>query len=89
MPAPSTPRVLEALGRRIGEERAACELTQAKLAERLEVSVRYLQRVEAGEENLTVDTLVKFARALKVAVGDFFTPPTEPKPKRGRPKRPA
>ena len=89
MPISSTVRVLEGIGRRIGEERAVSELTQAELAEKLAISVRYLQRVEAGEENLTVDTLVKFAKVLKVAPVDFFATPTQPKPRRGRPRKSA
>lgn len=87
MPRLSAARVRSNLGRRIGELRAALGLTQEKLAERLKVSPRWLQSVEAGRENLTVDTIVKFANALRTDVGTLFELATTPAPKRGRPKR--
>jgi transcriptional regulator with XRE-family HTH domain len=83
----TTADVLVSIGRRVGEERAARELTQAAFAKRLGVGTRYLQRVEAGEENLTVDTLVVLATTLDLSVADLFRPPTQPKPRRGRPTK--
>jgi transcriptional regulator with XRE-family HTH domain len=38
----------------VAERRRAYGLTQEQLAEKLDVSLKYLQRVEAGEENLTL-----------------------------------
>ena len=87
MPRLSAVRVRSNLGRRIGELRAGLGLTQEKLAERLKVSPRWLQSVEAGRENLTVDTIVKLANALRADVGTLFESATTPAPRRGRPKR--
>lgn len=82
-------RVLRDLGLRIGELRSERGLTQEKLAERLKVTARWLQSVEAGKENLTIGTLVRFANALKVPMTEFLTPPTTVSRKPGRPRRSA
>jgi transcriptional regulator with XRE-family HTH domain len=75
------------LGRRIAEVRAERGLTQEALAEKVEVSVRYVQSVEGGRENLTVETLAKLGNTLRVAVAALFTVPATRKVKRGRPVR--
>ena len=80
-------RVLGLIGRRVAELRASRELTQEQLAERAEVSARYIQRVEAGTENLTVTTLIKMSNALRVSLGELLIPPTAPRARPGRPKR--
>ena len=87
MPRISAARVRRNLGRRIGELRVALDLTQEKLAERLKVSPRWLQSVEAGRENLTIDTIVKIANGLRTDVRAFFENASTPRPKRGRPRR--
>ena len=83
----SSARVLRDVGLRLGELRGERELTQEKLAERLKVTARWLQSVEAGKENLTIGTLVRFANALKVPMTEFLTPPTSSRRKPGRPRR--
>lgn len=75
------------LGRRLREVRTERGLTQEELAEQLEVSVRWIQSVEGGRENVGVVTLVRFANALKTPIGEFFLPPTQPAPRTGRPRR--
>lgn len=77
--------VLRDLGRRIAELRAARGLTQEQLAERLDVTFQYLQRIEAGRENLTVRSLVRLATALEVLVADLFAPPESREVRVGRP----
>jgi transcriptional regulator with XRE-family HTH domain len=79
--------VTEQVGRRIAELRRERGETQAQLAERLEVSIKYLQRVERGV-NLTIDSLVDLANNLDVQVRDLFDAPRgRPTPR--RPGRPA
>lgn len=75
------------VGRRIGELRVAKGMTQAQLAEVLEVSTKYQQLVESGVENLTLDSLVDFANVLGVEVVALLEPPLSPPPKRGRPSK--
>ena len=80
-------RVLRDLGRRVAELRAGRSLTQEALAETLGVTPRYLQRVEAGEENLTLGTLVGFANALGAPLAEFLVPPVSRAVRVGRPPR--
>jgi transcriptional regulator with XRE-family HTH domain len=77
------------VGRRIAELRQDAGLTQQEFAERLEMSGQYLRRVEAGEVNLSVRSLVKFAQAIRVEVEELFALPRDRKrPGRGRPPKP-
>ncbi len=83
---PADPRhVLRDLGRRIAELRKAGGLTQAELAELADVSVKYVQRVEAGRENLTVRSLVWLANLLGTATPGLFKLPRSRKVRTGRP----
>ena len=60
------------LGRRIKELRQARGLSQEALAEKMEGHPKYLGSVERGEQNPTVDFLMKLAAALKVDLGSLF-----------------
>jgi transcriptional regulator with XRE-family HTH domain len=80
-------RTLLDVGRRIAEVRAEAGLTQEQFAERVaRVSLKYLQRIEAGRANMTVLTLAKFAARIGVEVRDLFDPPTAREVRRGRPR---
>ena len=79
--------VLRGVGRRAAELRRAKALTQEQLAEKLRLTVQYLQRVEAGKENLTVRSLVRLAKLLGVHVRELFAPPSSRKAPPGRPRR--
>lgn len=89
MRRPSPEQVKKDLGRRLAEIRRLREWTQAQLAEEADVSTPYIARVEAGRENLTLDSITRFATLLKVQVLHLFLPPTDPRVKRGRPRRPS
>lgn len=80
-------KLLSNVGRRIAELRSERDLTQEALSEKLGVTTRWVQSAEAGEENLTLTTLARFANALKVPVAEFFIPPTKSKARPGRPRR--
>jgi len=56
------------LGQRVREERLKLNLTQAKLAEDIDVSDGYMGQIERGERNLALDTLVRLANRLGVSV---------------------
>jgi transcriptional regulator with XRE-family HTH domain len=77
---------IQAVGRRIAELRAGRGWTQDALAERLQVSVDYVQRVERGS-NLTIRSLVKIANTLVVQVIDLFGAPTSIERRPGRPPK--
>lgn len=87
MARPDPKRVLRDLGRRIAELRRAQGWTQEELAEHLEFSLKYAQRLERGSENLTVVSLVALASKLRVSVGALFDPPISRLVKRGRPPK--
>lgn len=87
MPRTSPEQVRKDLGRRVAETRRARSLTQAQLAEIAGVTPQYLARVEAGGENLTLDSVTKLANLLEVAVVDLFMPPISREVRRGRPPR--
>lgn len=69
-----------AAGRAIRELRLARGLTQEDLALSVGVGWRHLQKVEAGEVNLTLKTLSRFAAALQVDIPQFFNEATRSKP---------
>jgi transcriptional regulator with XRE-family HTH domain len=80
-------RLVTNVGRRIAELRRKDGRTQEELAEALRMTVQYLQRIEAGM-NLTLHSLSKIARALKVPVTALFAPPKRTLPARaGRPPK--
>ena len=56
------------LGQRIREERQRLNLTQAQLAEEINISDTYMGAIERGERSLTLDTLVRLANRLGVTV---------------------
>lgn len=81
------PAVRRDLGRRIAELRQARGFTQETIAERLGLSARYQQMIEAGEANFSIDTLLKIAAVLRVTGADLFAAPASSDAKPGRPKR--
>jgi transcriptional regulator with XRE-family HTH domain len=60
------------LGRRIRELRKARGLSQEALAEKMDGHPKYLGSVERGEQNPTIEFLMKLAAALKVDLVSVF-----------------
>lgn len=56
------------LGKRIREERLRLNLTQAQLAEDIDISDTYMGAIERGERSLTLDTLIRLVNRLGVTV---------------------
>lgn len=56
------------LGERIRKERRRLNLTQAQLAEDIDISDTYMGAIERGERSLTLDTLVRLVNRLGVTV---------------------
>jgi len=56
------------LGSRLKQERQRLNLTQEKLAEKVDVSHAYIGQIERGERSLTLETLVNIAEKLDVTV---------------------
>lgn len=53
------------------QRRKARNLSQEKLAERADVHRNYIGLIERGEQNITIESLVKIAKALKCKVMDL------------------
>jgi len=77
---------MQAVGLRIAELRADHSWTQEILAQRMTVSVDYVQRLERGS-NLTIRSLVHIASCLDVQVGDLFVCAMVMERRPGRPRR--
>lgn len=85
---PSDPDVVQrSVGRRIAELRVERGWTQEAFAQEAEVSVGYVRRLEAGDENLTLTSMVRLANLLEVAPIDLFKAPKSLTARRGRPPR--
>ncbi len=56
---------LKTLGANIRRERMRQGITQEHLAELVELHIRTVQKIEAGETNVLTTTLLRFKRALK------------------------
>lgn len=60
------------LGDRITELRQEKKMTQEDLADKSEMNVSYLAKIENGYINTTLRYLIKIARGLRVKVKDLF-----------------
>ena len=56
------------LGERIKALRERRGLTQAQLADRVDLSVIFIRKLEAGERNASFETLERIARELRVTL---------------------
>jgi transcriptional regulator with XRE-family HTH domain len=72
-----TRRLQLRLSRNLRTARAARGLTQEGLAGVTGMAVRHLQKVEAGEVNLTLQSLAVLATALDVDAADLLAPSSE------------
>ena len=58
------------LGKRIREQRKKLNLTQAELAEAIDISDTYMGAIERGERSLTLDTLVRLGVTVDYMLAD-------------------
>ena len=63
-------------GERLRKSRIAASMTQESVAEQSGITLRWYQRIERGENTVSVDTLLAFSRVLSVSIdylmfGDF------------------
>ena len=59
------------LGENIRTYRRAMNWSQEKLAEKADLHHNYIGDIERGEENVSVDALMRIAAALKVRLSDL------------------
>jgi transcriptional regulator with XRE-family HTH domain len=56
----------------VRRRRKELELTQEAAAQLIGMAMRHLQKLEAGEVNVTINTLCKVAQTFDMEVGDLF-----------------
>ena len=59
------------IGETIRTHRKTSKLSQEKLAEKADLSSVFISQIERGAENISLDALVRIARALRVQVNDL------------------
>jgi transcriptional regulator with XRE-family HTH domain len=69
----SIPQHRRTLGENIRVQRKQMGLSQEKLAEKADLHPVYVGNVERGEENISLDSLVRIAKALKVSLRDLVS----------------
>ncbi len=62
--SPGLQRELRSFGANLRRARMARELTQEKVAERADLNLRTLQRIEAGQTNILVTTAARLRKAI-------------------------
>ena len=67
----STANLHKVLGETIRTRREAAGLSQEKLAELANLSRNYIGELERGEKNVSIEALVRVAKALGVRVRDL------------------
>jgi len=70
VPASSKHRLT--LGQNIRRYRQREALSQEKLAEKAALSTVFINRVESGKENISVDALQRIARSLGTSLRELF-----------------
>src|SRR5688572_16586291 len=77
----STPALLMfrvQIGSALQKQRLHCALTQAELAERAGLSLKYIGEIERGEANTTLDVLARVAETLGLSSDELMRPAQEP-----------
>ena len=75
-------RLLKDLGANIRRERVALKITQERLAELVGVNPRTIQKIEAGNLNILVTTLVRIQAALECGWEELMATAAGPKLRR-------
>jgi len=66
------PKECKKFGAAVRSRRRALGLSQEEFAEKVDCHRNFVGRIERGEQNPTVDTLLKIARALRCKISDLF-----------------
>ncbi len=60
------------IGEAIRRHRKELELTQEKLAELVDLNPKYLGEVERGEKIISIEALLRVAKAVSTPIKEFF-----------------
>ena len=69
----SEPETVQAFGSRVREQRTAKGWNQRELAERIGVDRNWVSAIESGRQNVSLQTLRKFAEALSMDPTDLLS----------------
>lgn len=64
-------KILKDFGKKLEKLRKAKKLSYRKFAYAADLSVSYIQKLEAGDSNPSYTTLLKLAEALNIELNDF------------------
>jgi transcriptional regulator with XRE-family HTH domain len=67
----STFKAYQKIGENIRKFRKKCGLTQEKLAEKASLHSVYISQVERAQRAITIDALLRIAKALRVKLSDL------------------
>ena len=87
MPNRPTDPVLGSIAANVRRERERLGLTQEEFAEGAGFVPRFFQRIEAGEVDISISTLVRLAEALGVEAKSLLEPAAYASRRPGRPKK--
>ena len=73
--------IAEELGKNIAVQRRAAGLTQARLAEKIDVQPETISRIETGKRTASLDLLGRIADALDLELHDLFRVQEKDKPR--------
>ena len=62
----------KALGKVVKEYRLKSKLTQEEIAEKLEISAKYISRIESGSGGVKTETLVNYINLLSISPNVIF-----------------
>jgi XRE family transcriptional regulator, regulator of sulfur utilization len=60
------------IGEAIRSLRKSAGFTQEKLAERVNLNPKYLGEIERGEKIISIEALLRIAKAVKIPIAEFF-----------------
>jgi transcriptional regulator with XRE-family HTH domain len=60
------------IGDAIRSYRKRARLTQEKLAEKVDLNPKYIGEIERGEKIISIEALLRIAKAVKIPIRDFF-----------------
>jgi transcriptional regulator with XRE-family HTH domain len=75
------------IGANVRRERERKELTQEDLMGLTKFDPRFIRLIERGQGNMTIETLVRLAKALEVSPAALLRPRTLAPPRPGRPPK--
>jgi transcriptional regulator with XRE-family HTH domain len=68
---PQRSNVSRILGEKIRSERVKAGLSQEQLAEKADLARNYIGNIERAEYNVTLETLVRIAKALNLSISEL------------------